>query len=104
MGKNKDMDELTNLMSIALRHKIGSIVNNEDLYAQKYAKDADNIMREAGKIAIKQNWDDYDKEEIKEKLKKKLLKELTEKDFLDSRKFEIMDKEMNRALEELNLA
>lgn len=104
MGKVKDIDELTNLMSIALRHKIGSIVNNEDLYAQKYAKDADNIMREAAKIAIKQNWDDYDKTEIREKLKKKLLKELSEKDFLHNRKFEIMDREMNRALEELNLA
>lgn len=103
MGKGKDIDELTNLMSIALRHKIGSIVNNEDLYAQKYAKDADNIMREASKIAIKQNWDDYDKAEIKEKLRKKLLKELAEKDFLNNRKFEIMDREMNRALEELNL-
>ena len=90
-------------MSVALRHRIGSIVNKEDIYASKYAKDAENIIEEAKNIAVKQNWNNYDKTEIREKLRKKLLKELTEKDFLDNKKFEIMDKEMDKALKEFNL-
>ena len=103
MGKNKNIEELTNLMSIALRHRIGSMVNKEELYAQRYAKDAENIMEEAKRIVTKQNWNDYNKKEIRERLRRKLLKELTEKDFLDNKKFEIMDEEMNKALKECNL-
>jgi len=103
MGKNKNIEELTNLMSIALRHRIGSIVNKEEIYAQRYAKDAENIMEEAKRIVTKQNWNDYNKKEIRERLRRKLLKELTEKDFLDNKKFEIMDEEMNKALKECNL-
>ena len=98
MGKKDDIDQLTNLMSKALRHKIGSIVNENEIYATKYAKDAENIMKEAEKIANKQNWNNYDKEKIKENLRKKLEKELKQKDFLDNKKFEIMDKEINKAL------
>ena len=104
MGKNKDITELTNLMSIALRHKIGSIVNKEDIYAEKYAKDAENILEEAKKSSIKQNWSYEDRLEIKRQLRKKLLKELMEKVFLDNRKFDIMDEEMNKALKELKLS
>ncbi|MBS3097892.1 hypothetical protein J4209_03815, partial [Candidatus Woesearchaeota archaeon] len=63
MGKNKNIEELTNLMSIALRHRIGSIVNKEEIYAQRYAKDAENIMEEAKRIVTKQNWNDYNKKE-----------------------------------------
>lgn len=91
-------------MSIALRHKIGSIVNKEDIYAEKYAKDAEIIMNEARKIVAKQNWDYYDKPEIKKILRRKLLKELMEKSFLDNEKFEIMDREMDKALKELRLS
>jgi len=29
MGKNSDIDQLTNLMTKSLRHKIGSIVNQD---------------------------------------------------------------------------
>ena len=103
MGKNKNIEELTNLMSIALRHRIGSIVNKEEIYAQRYAKDAENIMEEAKRIVTKQNWNDYNKKEIRERLRRKLLKELTEKDFLDNKKFEIMGEEMGKALKEFNL-
>ena|SRR3989338_7932256 len=103
MGKNKDIDELANLMSKALRHKIGSIVNKDEIYAGKYAKDAENIMKEAEKALLRHNWDDYDKAEIKRRLKIKLHKELEEKDFLDNKKFEIMDEEISKALKEFRL-
>ena len=103
MGKNKDIDELTNLMTKSLRHRIGSIVNKDELYASKYAKDAELIMKEAEKISLRQNWNNYDKQQIKERLRKKLYKELEEKDFLDAKKFEIMDEEIEKAIKSLNL-
>ena len=98
MGKNRDINELTNLMSKALRHKIGSIVNKDEFYANKYAKDAENIMKEAEKVLLRRNWSNYDKVKIKEELKIKLRKELEEKDFLDNKKFDIMDTEIDKAL------
>ncbi|MAG47595.1 hypothetical protein CL617_03240 [archaeon] len=103
MGKNKDLEELTNLLSKALRHRIGSIVNENELYADKYAKDAEVLFKEAEKVILRQNWNSYDKTKIKEKLKPKLKKELEQKDFLDNKKFDIMDHEINRTLKEFNL-
>jgi len=103
MGKNKDINELTNLMAKALRHKIGSIVNKDELYASKYAKDAESIMAEAEKVLLRQNWNSYDETRIKEQLRIKLQKELEQKDFLDNKKFEIMDSEIEKALKEFDL-
>lgn len=103
MGKKDDIEQLTNLMSKALRHKIGSIVNENEIYAAKYAKDAENIMKEAEKILNIRNWNNYDKEKIKEKLRKKLEKELEEKEFLNNKKFEIMDEEIDKALHAFGL-
>ena len=103
MGKNKNIEELTNLMAKALRHKIGSIVNKDEFYAGKYAKDAENIMKEAEKVLLRQNWDSYDKLKIKEELRVKLRKELEQKDFLDNKKFDIMDNEIEKALKEFDL-
>ena len=98
MGKNKDMDELTNLMTKALRHKIGSIVNKDEFYANKYDKDAEIIMKGEEKVLLRQNWNNYDKVKIKEQLKIKLQKDLEKKDFLDNKKFDIMDEEIDKAL------
>ena len=85
-------------MSKSLRHKIGSIVNENEIYAERYAKDAEGIMKEAEKVIKKHNWDSSDKSEIKERLRNKLKKELEEKDFLNNKKFEIMDEEISKAL------
>jgi len=103
MGKNNDVQELTNLMVKALRHKIGSIVNKDEFYANKYAKDADTIMKEAEKVLLRQNWNTHDKATIKEQLKVKLKKELEKKDFLDDKKFDIMGEEIDKALKEFDL-
>lgn len=103
MGKNKDIQELVNLMTKALRHKIGSIVNENEFYANKYAKDAESIIKEAEKVLLRQNWNSYDKTSMKDKLRIKLQKELEQKDFLDNKKFDIMDDEINKALEKFNL-
>lgn len=103
MGKRDDIDELTNLMSRALRHKIGSIVNKNEFYAERYAKDSEILMKEAEKVLERRNWNRNDKIKIKEALRKKLVKELEEKDFLNDEKFDIMDDEMEKALKEFGL-
>ena len=103
MNKNKLISELTNILAIALRHKIGGIVNFNEIYAQKYSKDADILIKEAEKIAFGKNWNFQDKARIKEELKRKLKLELESKDFLDKKKFDIMDEEMEKALKSLNL-
>lgn len=103
MSKTKTIRELTNMLAIALRHRIGSIVNENEIYAQKYAKDADVLLKEAEKIALKENWNHKDKERIREELKNKLKAELERKDFLNARKFDIMNEEIEKALEFLGL-
>jgi hypothetical protein len=103
MNKKRIIDELTNVLSAALRHKIGSIVNSNEIYAQKYAKDAEVLLKEAEKIAIGKNWNMHDKAEIKDKVKNKLKAELEKKQFLDNKKFEFIDDEVKKALKLLNL-
>ena len=103
MSKTKTISELTNLIAIALRHRIGSIVNENEIYSQKYARDAEVLMNEARKISAKENWNIYDKKKIAGKSRKKLRLELESKPFLNEEKFKILDRELNRALKELGL-
>lgn len=103
MSKSKNFQKLISLLVVALRHKIGSIVNEYEIYAQKYARDAEILFNEARKIAIKENWNQYDKDKIRETLKKKLKSELEIKTFINDKKFEIMDKEMDKILGEFGL-
>jgi len=103
MSKTAIIHELTNILAIALRHRIGSIVNKDAVYAQKYARDAEIFMKEAKKIALKENWNTADKEEISAQLHKKLKNELTKKTFLNEKKFEYIEKEVEKALEELKI-
>jgi hypothetical protein len=98
MNKSDVIDELTNLLAIALRHKIGSLVNDKEIYSQKYAKDAEILLKEAEKISLKLNWNPEDKTKIKEILKRKLKEELEKKDFLSYKKFDLMDEEIEKAL------
>ncbi len=103
MSKKGNIRELLNILAIALRHKIGSIVNPDEIYAQKYTKDAEILMKEAVKISIGINWSIQDKNRTREELKKKLNLELKNKDFLDNKKFEFMDEEIERALKDLGI-
>ena len=103
MSKKDVLDEFTNVLAAALRHKIGSIVNNDEIYAQRYAKDAESLLKEAEKISQKANWNNSDKTSIKQIVKKKLKQELEKKDFIDNRKFELIDSEVEDALASLNL-
>jgi len=103
MNRSKTIHELTNILAIALRHKIGSIVNQNEIYAQKYAKDSEILLKQAEKIVCSKNWNSQDKEMIKEELKKKLSIELEKKPFLDIKKFDVMENEISNALKMLNL-
>lgn len=103
MNKRKAINELTNILAIALRHKIGSRVNSNEIYAEKYAKDADVLIKEAQKVSFRENWNYENKEEIKNLLKTKLLIELEKKKFIDNKKFELVDEEIKKALFLLNL-
>lgn len=103
MGKTGTLHELTNILAKALRHKIGSMVNPDEIYAQKYARDADVLLREAQKVAAKENWNSYDKIKLKQELRRKLHDELAKKDFLGSGKFELMEDEMNKTLKSMGL-
>lgn len=103
MSKAKNFQKLINLLIVALRHKIGSIVNEYEIYAQKYAKDAEILLNEVQKVALRENWNLYDKIKIRETLKKKLKSELESKTFLNDRKFKIMEREIDKILKEFGL-
>ncbi len=104
MSKHDTIKELTNILAKALRHKIGAIVNSNEIYAQKYARDADILLKEAEKISLRENWNSFDKLEIRKMLQKKLRRELESKDFLDEKKFDYMEKEIESTLKMLGLA
>lgn len=97
------MEELANILAKAIRHRIGSIVNQEELYAKQYAKDADNLTLEAQKVAMREHWNQNDRTDIEEMLRKKLKAELEKKDFLPEKKFEMMGKEIKAALREIGI-
>ena len=104
MGKKENIKEMINILAIALRHKIGGIVNKDQIYSSRYAKDAQILIREAEKISLSLNLNDYDKSTIRIGLKKKLKIELEKKDFLDYKKFDYMDDEIEIVLKDLGLS
>jgi hypothetical protein len=103
MSKKQIIDELTTLLAVSLRHKIGSIANKNEVYAEKYAKDAEIFFREAGKVNENANWSYNDKIEIKQELIGKLRKELEQKKFISDEKYDLIDIEVENALKELNI-
>src|SRR3989338_895412 len=103
MGKKHDIDELTTLLSKSLRHSIGDFVNREEFYADRYAKDSEVLLQEAEKVVAKRSWNKDDISGIREVLKRKLKRELEEKSFIDNKKFDFMDEEVENVLKRLGL-
>ncbi|PIN95022.1 hypothetical protein COU53_01305 [Candidatus Pacearchaeota archaeon CG10_big_fil_rev_8_21_14_0_10_30_48] len=103
MSKNQNIHKLTTVLAISLRHKIGSIVNKDEIYAQKYAKDYEIFLKEAVKVSLRENWNEKDKTKIKNELNSKLRDELKKKEFIDDKKFDIMEKEIDQILGVLKL-
>lgn len=104
MAKTSNINKLTNFLALSLAHTISNIVNPHETYSEKYKKEGDAYFTRAKKASFAENWNNYDKIKIKEKLKKKLKKELERKDFLDRKKFDIMDEEIEKVLKALTLS
>lgn len=103
MGKNDTINTLVKLLSHALTHKIGALIEKSSTYAEKYYKESINFFNLSRKEAIKENWNEYDKVLIKKELRNILTKELNRKQFIDERKFSLIDKEIEEALKEIGL-
>src|SRR3989344_4639788 len=98
MSKKSNINKLTTFLALALSHKIGGIVNLNEIYATKYNKEYENYFNQAKEITFEENFNLYDKSQIKIILKRKLNNELTRKDFIDNRKYTLIDEEVNKVL------
>src|SRR3989344_3325160 len=103
MSKKDNIRKLTTFLALSLAHKIGGMTNPKDPYAGKYEKEGDAYFIRSRKVSFSENWNNYDKIRIREELRKKLKTELERKDFLDNRKFDLMDEEINKTLLSLDL-
>ncbi|MDO8509399.1 MAG: hypothetical protein Q7S27_06995 [Nanoarchaeota archaeon] len=103
MSKDDGLNKLVKLLTHGLSHKIGSIVNKDSYYSEKYAKEAINFFNLAKKVSIEGNWNRKDLDLIEKLLRKKLIEELKAKSFLDEKKFEFVDFELEKCLKELEL-
>lgn len=61
------------------------------------------FIKEAVKISLMGNWNNYDKLEIKAELKRKLKNELEKMDFINKKKFDIIDEEIDKVLKLMGL-
>jgi len=103
MGKNSDIDQITTILSTALRHKIGAILGMDKKYFRKYEIEFSARRDLAKKILKECNFNSYDKNKITILLKRKLERELERRDYINQKKFEIMDEEIEKVLKELEL-
>ncbi len=62
-----------------------------------------NFIEQAKDIKQKENWNNYDKEEIRKEVKTETIKELNQRMYLDNKKFDIMDHEIDKSLKDLGL-
>ncbi len=103
MNKKDNTSELVNFLTISLTHKIGNIVNSTKPYAEKYRKESENFLDQAMEISKGEHWNNYDKIEIKNALKRKLINSLLRKEYLNDKKFDLVDEEIREALASLEL-
>ena len=103
MNKSKLIREIINLLVVGLRHKIGSIVNSNEFYSQKYAKDSEILIKQAQNLSSNIHFNSYDINDIRNNLKSKLKIELESKEFLDKRKFDLIDSEIANVFKLLKL-
>lgn len=104
MSKKRNIEEVARVLTLSLAHKIGSIVNKEDLYASKYREEGEHYFKKTLKVAESINWNRVDKVMFKETLQKNLSAELQKRDFLANEKFLFIEQEIASALIALNLS
>ena len=73
----------------------------DEIYDEKYLKESSHFLESAKEIYFKENWNSYDKQKIKDELKIMLNKELKKRDFIENKKFDLVDKEIEIALKYL---
>ncbi|MEK6890315.1 MAG: hypothetical protein AABX35_03950 [Nanoarchaeota archaeon] len=103
MGKKKEIDMLTTFIADALRHRIGALLGLDKKYFRKYIFEYQERMNLAKKVIQKNHFNSYDETIIKEKVIHKLNNELASREYIDNKKFDIMDEEIEKALKELEL-
>ena len=103
MGKNSNLKILARFIALGVAHKVGQLINPNSLYAEKYDKESMNFMEQAKDIKQKENWNSYDKEEIRKEVKTETIKELNQRTYLDNKKFDITDSEIDKSLKEIGL-
>lgn len=103
MGKRDNIRELAVFIMQAIAHRIGHIIDPNAIHAEKYRKEVINLMDRAKKVKIREHWNYSDLAAIKIEVKNKLVKELTRREYIDNKKFDIMDEEIEKALKELEL-
>ena len=103
MSKIKNINKIINMLATALRHEIGALVDIEELYVDKYKKEANARIKRASDIIKKCNFNIDDKYSIKIRLKEKLQKDLENRDYISDEKFDIVDEEVDKVLRELDL-
>ncbi len=103
MGKSDTVQELARLIGLAVAHSIGYILNPSSIYADKYRKEILNFMSLAAKTRDKEHWNVSDLRLIKAKAIEETNYELSRRDYLDLRKFELIDGEIEKMLRELEL-
>ena len=104
MSKRKAIEEIANIVGIALRHKIGAAINPDAPYAKKYMSEAERAISEAKEKVLHINFNTEDKRELEDKIKKKLQKELEQRPFIGAEKFSLIDAEIAFVLKQLELA
>lgn len=103
MGKKRDINQITTILSTALRHKIGAILGIDKRYFKKYEIEFSARRDIAKKILKDCNFNSYDKNIIRILLKRKLERELEKRDYINEKKFVIMNEEIDNILKELGL-
>src|SRR3989338_7370051 len=103
MGKNRDIDQITTILSTALRHKIGAILGIDKRYFKKYEIEFGARRDIAKKILKDCNFNSYDKNIIRIHLKRKLERELEKRYYINEGKFDLVDAEIDKVLKELGL-
>ena len=103
MGKNSNLKYLGRFIALAVSHKIGQLVEPTAVYNEKYKKEANNFMIQAGKIKLRENWNNNDKEEIRKEVKSETIKELNRKMHINKSKFDVFEEVIDNCLRELGL-
>ena len=104
MGKRDNIREITRLISLAATHIIGYFINPNSVYAEKYRKEFDNFIMQSKIVKLRENWNSYDKNLIKQEARKKTKDELTKRTHIDKIKFDLIYVEIDKVLRELALS